>query len=109
VAIGWFADPFAGSADGWEPREVPGPSSGLLATAKHVVENARGQLLADLAGLPLLRNENRVIVREVKLAHSGGDVAVGFLRDRRFDAERVQTVNPAFAFTNSALRAPGLF
>ena len=78
-------------------------NNGLFATAKHVVLDERGQLIPALAGVHLLRKENRVIVREAKkiVVHSRADVAIGFLFDREFAAGRAQTINRCFALTRT--------
>ena len=74
----------------------------MFATAKHVVLDTAGQLIEGLAGIQLLRGQNRIIVREAKkiVVHPRGDVAVGFLFDKQFAEETVQTVNKCFALTN---------
>jgi S1-C subfamily serine protease len=78
-------------------------NNGLFATAKHVVLDNAGRLIQHLAGIQLLRRENRFIIREaIKIAiHPQADVAIGFLFDRRFAEEGVQTVNKLFALTRS--------
>jgi S1-C subfamily serine protease len=78
-------------------------NNGLFATAKHVVLDERGQLIRGLAGVQLLRKQNRVIVREAKkiVVHPQADVAIGFLFDREFAEGRAQTVNKCFALTRT--------
>jgi S1-C subfamily serine protease len=77
--------------------------NGLFATAKHVVVDRDGQIIRSLAGVQLLRGDNRVIVRDVKkiVVHPRADVAVGFLFDREFAENRTQTVNKCFELTRS--------
>jgi S1-C subfamily serine protease len=77
--------------------------NGLFVTAKHVVVDERGELLPELAGIHLLRSENRIIVRSaVKVrVHPKADVAVGFLYDQEFAAGRGQTLNKAFESTRN--------
>jgi len=76
-------------------------NNGLFATAKHVVLDEQGRLMDGLAGVQLLRNENRVIIRQAKkiAVHPRADVAIGFLFDREFAAGRGQTVNKCFALS----------
>ncbi len=76
-------------------------NNGLFATAKHVVLDERGKLLDGLAGVQLLRTDNRVIIREAKkiAVHPRADVAIGFLFDREFAEGRGQTVNKCFALS----------
>jgi len=76
-------------------------NNGLFATAKHVVVDHHGKVTGDLAGVQLIRSDNRVIVREVvKVAvHPRADVAIGFLFDREFAAGRDQTINKCFRLT----------
>lgn len=76
-------------------------NNGMFVTAKHVVLDNGGQLIKGLAGIQLLRRENRIIVRQAKkiVVHPKADVAVGFLFDKRFAEERIQTVNKFFALT----------
>ncbi len=83
-------------------------NNGLFATAKHVLtDDSTGALVDSLAGVQIIRRENRAIVRQVVKAtlHPEFDVAVGFLLDRRFQEERVQTVNKFFSLTTST---PGI-
>jgi S1-C subfamily serine protease len=79
-------------------------NNGLFATAKHVVIDDSGDIIPGLAGVQMLRAENRVIIREaIKIVvHPRADVAVGFLFDQRFADAREQTVNPCFALTTRA-------
>ena len=76
-------------------------NNGLFATAKHVVLDGQGELMDGLAGVQLLRADNRVIIRQaLKIAvHPRADVAVGFLFDREFAEGRGQTVNKCFALS----------
>jgi hypothetical protein len=54
-----------------------------------------------LAGVQLLRADNRVIIRQAKriAVHPRADVAIGFLFDREFAEGRGQTVNKCFALS----------
>jgi len=79
-------------------------NNGLFATAKHVLTaETTGRPLPSLAGVQIIRRENRAIVREIiKVAlHPEFDVAVGFLFDRQFQESHVQTINKLFALTAS--------
>jgi hypothetical protein len=79
-------------------------NNGLFATARHVlVDGSTGALIPSLAGVQIVRRENRVVIRQVmKVAlHPDFDLAVGFLLDRRFREEGVQTVNKCFSLTTS--------
>jgi hypothetical protein len=75
--------------------------NGLFATAKHIVLDATGQLIPDLAGIHLLRAENTIIVREAikVVTHPKADVAIGFLFDKRFAEEGVHTDNKLLVLT----------
>jgi hypothetical protein len=76
-------------------------NNGMFATAKHVVLDTDGHIIEGLAGVQQLRRLNRIIVREAMkiVVHPIADVAVGFLFDKRFAEEKVQTVNKFFTLT----------
>jgi hypothetical protein len=76
-------------------------NNGFFSTAKHVLTDSRGQVLPDLAGVQLLRSENRVVIREIRSValHPIADVAVGFLSDTKFDHFGEVTTNKIFGLT----------
>lgn len=83
-------------------------NNGLFATAKHVVVNDRtGKVFDSLAGVQMVRREQRVIIRDVikVCAHATADVAIGFLFDQKFFESGQQSVNKCFALT---LRDPAV-
>ena len=77
-------------------------TNGLFATAKHVLVNQNGSLLNSLAGIYIVRRQNRITIREIiKVAlHPIADVAIGFLIDIPFLEKGIQTVNMCFMLTD---------
>ena len=78
-------------------------NNGLFATAKHVLmDSSTSEPFHDLAGIQLIRRENRVIIRQIiKISsHPSADVAVGFLYDKEFVERGEQAVNKLFSLTS---------
>lgn len=79
-------------------------NNGLFATAKHVlVDDGTGEVMRNLAAIQTIRNQRRVLVRDVINVHPHpkADVAVGFLFDREYVAGRQQLLTKGFALSRS--------
>ncbi|MCB7130286.1 MAG: trypsin-like peptidase domain-containing protein [Candidatus Brocadiales bacterium] len=78
-------------------------NNGLFATARHVLmDSPTSEPSPDLAGIQLIRRENRAVIRQIiKISsHPGADVAVGFLFDKEFVERGEQAVNKFFSLTS---------
>ena len=78
-------------------------NNGLFATARHVLmDSSTGEPSHGVAGVQLIRRENRVVIRQIIniSSHPHADVAVGVLFNKEFEERGEQAVNKFFSLTS---------